>query len=198
MSDYERYGIGKGKTETIIVSGVTDHGDLTGLLDDDHPQYALIDGTRDFTGTVGGIDPVAPTDFVTKQFLEDAIADASLSGVVVEDTNTTAIALQERRHTTTRSAFTTASRMTIDFDRLRNSGVTFEWNQVAIAGGAEVRLRNETDGNNIVPPQTVSTIGTKKVQVGSLPSGTKVVAVQHRRTSPPGRVTMEGAILFFG
>jgi hypothetical protein len=26
--------------------GVTDHGDLTGLADDDHPQYALTDGTR--------------------------------------------------------------------------------------------------------------------------------------------------------
>lgn len=30
--------------------GVTDHGALTGLSDDDHPQYVLADGTRTITG----------------------------------------------------------------------------------------------------------------------------------------------------
>jgi hypothetical protein len=33
-------------------AGVTDHGALTGLTDDDHVAYALADGTRDFTGDV--------------------------------------------------------------------------------------------------------------------------------------------------
>lgn len=32
-------------------SGVTDHGALTGLSDDDHTQYILVAGTRAFTGT---------------------------------------------------------------------------------------------------------------------------------------------------
>jgi hypothetical protein len=32
--------------------GVTDHGALTGLGDDDHTQYALVDGSRAFTGGV--------------------------------------------------------------------------------------------------------------------------------------------------
>ncbi len=32
------------------ISVVTDHGDLTGLLDDDHPQYLLTNGTRAVTG----------------------------------------------------------------------------------------------------------------------------------------------------
>jgi hypothetical protein len=31
---------------------VTDHGNLTGLLDDDHPQYVLVDGTRAMTGAL--------------------------------------------------------------------------------------------------------------------------------------------------
>ncbi len=37
-------------------AGVTDHGALTGLLDDDHTQYILVDGTRAFTGnqSIGG------------------------------------------------------------------------------------------------------------------------------------------------
>jgi len=34
------------------VGGVSDHGALTGLADDDHTQYSLVDGTRDFTGDV--------------------------------------------------------------------------------------------------------------------------------------------------
>ncbi len=34
------------------VAGVSDHGELTGLLDDDHPQYLLVDGTRAMSGTL--------------------------------------------------------------------------------------------------------------------------------------------------
>lgn len=39
-------------------TGITDHGDLTGLLADDHPQYLLTDGTRTFTGnqSLGGFN----------------------------------------------------------------------------------------------------------------------------------------------
>ncbi len=33
-------------------SGVTDHGNLAGLTDDDHTQYLLIDGTRSMTGSI--------------------------------------------------------------------------------------------------------------------------------------------------
>lgn len=31
---------------------ISDHGNLSGLLDDDHTQYSLVDGTRDFTGDI--------------------------------------------------------------------------------------------------------------------------------------------------
>lgn len=33
-------------------NSVTDHGNLTGLLDDDHPQYLLVSGTREMTGNL--------------------------------------------------------------------------------------------------------------------------------------------------
>ena len=36
----------------ITGGGVTDHGALTGLTDDDHTQYLLINGTREMTGTL--------------------------------------------------------------------------------------------------------------------------------------------------
>ena len=35
-------------------TGTDDHGSLGGLADDDHTQYVLVDGTRDFTGNVTG------------------------------------------------------------------------------------------------------------------------------------------------
>lgn len=43
------------------VAGVTDHGALTGLADDDHTQYSLVDGTRAFTGTILLPDTDPPT-----------------------------------------------------------------------------------------------------------------------------------------
>jgi hypothetical protein len=37
--------------------GITDHGLLNGLSDDDHPQYILVDGSRAFSSTVAGVMP---------------------------------------------------------------------------------------------------------------------------------------------
>lgn len=39
-------------TAYVDAAVITDHGALTGLGDDDHTQYALVDGTRSFTGNV--------------------------------------------------------------------------------------------------------------------------------------------------
>lgn len=40
------------KLDGIAPGAVADHGALTGLPDDDHPQYLLIDGTREMTGSL--------------------------------------------------------------------------------------------------------------------------------------------------
>jgi hypothetical protein len=59
--------------------GVTDHGLLTGLTpDDDHPHYVLADGTRGFSGTVSGVDPVDSDDLTTKNYVDTQ--DTSISG----------------------------------------------------------------------------------------------------------------------
>jgi hypothetical protein len=61
--------------ELATISGgiVQDHGGLTGLGDDDHTQYILVDGTRAFTNTVGGVTPVAGADLTTKDYVDLAI-----------------------------------------------------------------------------------------------------------------------------
>lgn len=73
------------RTSTAVASNtgfVSDHGSLSGLSDDDHTQYALINGTRAFTGTVGGIDPSASSDLATKNYV-----DTYGAGTSIEDTD---------------------------------------------------------------------------------------------------------------
>lgn len=53
--------------DAVAVSGgVTDHGSLTGLDDDDHAHYSLVDGTRWFTGNTGIDTSGANTSFTLK------------------------------------------------------------------------------------------------------------------------------------
>ena len=52
-----------------------DHGEIAGLGDDDHTIYSLADGTRAFTGVVGGISPTAHPHLATKEYVDDAIGD---------------------------------------------------------------------------------------------------------------------------
>jgi hypothetical protein len=64
----------KSYVDTAVgVSGAIDHGNLNGLDDDDHPQYSLADGTRAFTGVVGGINPTANDHLTTKQYVDGLV-----------------------------------------------------------------------------------------------------------------------------
>jgi len=63
---------------TIINQIITDHGELTGLGDDDHTQYILEDGTRAFSGTVSGIYPTEIDHLTTKEYVDEV---TSTSGI---------------------------------------------------------------------------------------------------------------------
>ncbi len=54
----------------VGIAGTNDHGGLTGLGDDDHPQYILADGTRAFTGPVEGAEPTASGHLTTKNYVD--------------------------------------------------------------------------------------------------------------------------------
>ena len=68
------------------ISGSTiDHGNISGLLDDDHPQYSLVSGTRDYTGIVQYDDDKTftnDTDIVAKKYVDDSITTATASGAI--------------------------------------------------------------------------------------------------------------------
>ena len=59
--------------------GVTDHGALTGLADDDHTQYVLVNGTRVMTGDLT-INKVGPK-FIAKP------TDSDSPALILEDTS---------------------------------------------------------------------------------------------------------------
>jgi len=54
-----------------------DHGALQGRGDDDHTQYTLADGTRAFTGVVGGVSPTLDAHLATKGYVDSLIQGLS-------------------------------------------------------------------------------------------------------------------------
>jgi hypothetical protein len=75
---------------STAASGVTEHGELSGLADDDHTQYVLADGTRAFTGTVAGITPTASAHLATKGYVDANSGGGGGSGeILISDTPST-------------------------------------------------------------------------------------------------------------
>jgi len=131
------------------VAGVTDHGDLTGLLDNDHPQYLLRNGTNDMLGNLdmGGnnivdvnlVDGIDVTAHASRHLPSgaDAITTASAVGLTPSSTNTTGTAnsLARSDHTHQVTGFSTATflqRFTFQADQFDNP-VTANWAINALA-----------------------------------------------------------------
>jgi len=64
----------------ISSGGASDHGALTGLGDDDHPQYVLVDGSRGFSAAVSGVDPTISGHLATKGYVDSS--DIAYSGAI--------------------------------------------------------------------------------------------------------------------
>jgi DUF4097 and DUF4098 domain-containing protein YvlB len=65
---------------TLSGSIVLDHGGLTGLEDDDHTQYILVNGTRAFSATVSGVTPTVSGHLATKGYV-DALIGTVMEGI---------------------------------------------------------------------------------------------------------------------
>lgn len=68
---------------------VADHGSLVGLLDDDHPQYPTVNGSRGFSQPVSGRNPLEEYDLSTRKYVDDRTQFASTvnSGIAYFDSN---------------------------------------------------------------------------------------------------------------
>lgn len=67
--------------EWDTVSGISSHGQLTELTNDDHIQYVPTNADRGFTSTVSGIEPLEDYHLTTKQYV-DSLIDPTVSGSV--------------------------------------------------------------------------------------------------------------------
>jgi hypothetical protein len=65
-------------TMTFTADQAADHGNLGGLGDDDHTHYSLVNGTRAFSGVVGGVTPTSAVHLTTKSYVDTA--DTTISG----------------------------------------------------------------------------------------------------------------------
>lgn len=72
-----------GEISTVAGSIITDHGALTGRDDDDHTLYTLVDGTRAFTDTVGGVTPNNGSDLTTKDYVDALVNGLSWQEPVI-------------------------------------------------------------------------------------------------------------------
>lgn len=89
-------------TPQITISGtagVTDHGALTGLLDDDHTQYILVDGSRGFTATVSGVDPTQDYHLATKSYVDAGGMDRHGRQAVANGASTVTVNFATLGHT---------------------------------------------------------------------------------------------------
>lgn len=129
-------------------TAVSDHGSLTGLLDDDHPQYLLVSGTRAMTGpldmggqqitNVGNVDGVDVSSHVARHAFNGA--DPLLSGTPstitdstnAEGINNTQVSRVDHQHAhgargggTQHAAVTTSvNGFMIASDKLKLDGIT--------------------------------------------------------------------------
>lgn len=74
---FDRYGVLKGGGG----GGVTDHGALSGLGDDDHTQYVRVDGTRAFTAAPSSNVAATLDNHLIRKAELDALAAAFISAL---------------------------------------------------------------------------------------------------------------------
>lgn len=66
-------------SQWVPINVLGDHGTLSGLLDDDHTQYILVNGSRAFTSPVGGVTPTGSNQLATKGYVDSAIGGPYVS-----------------------------------------------------------------------------------------------------------------------
>jgi hypothetical protein len=136
-------------------SGVSDHGLLTGLLDDDHTQYILVNGSRGFTNTVSGISPVMNYDLTTKGYVDDEIANLLSDAVTITGTQTVT---GDKTFDNTLTTF--LGDVFFDGITITLSGTTFNTESSAVFNYDNTSTINNEGDTNYLTGSTVTFSGT--------------------------------------
>jgi hypothetical protein len=176
--------------------GVSAHGDLTGLSNDDHMQYLLVDGTRSMTGNlnlgtnnitnVGTVDGVDVSAHAARHLPSgaDPLATAAASGLNASSTNTEGIAnsLARSDHTHAITGFQPSDTDLTALAGLSTTGLvvrtgagTAATRSIAVGSGLSL-----TNADGVAGNPTISLQGNNTAATGTLSSWTLVSGTRYR------------------
>lgn len=69
-----------------FIQAAIDHGNLLGRSDDDHTQYALVNGNRAFSAAISGVSPSSDSHLATKGYVDALIQGISWQEAVLNKT----------------------------------------------------------------------------------------------------------------
>ena len=83
----------------VRLGTIVDHGNLTGLGDDDHLQYVPTDASRGFSNTVSGIDPTQDYHLATKWYVDQGGIDRKGRQAIANGASQVNVAFADLGHT---------------------------------------------------------------------------------------------------
>ncbi len=128
----------------INVAGI-DHGGLTGLGDDDHAQYTLADGTRDFSGKVEyntSFTFTSPNELISKKYADDLFAGTEWQDSCIDRRTTPPAHAAGERYLVIATA--TGDWTGHENEIAESDGAA--WSYTAPTTGMKVAIDDETDG----------------------------------------------------
>ncbi|MDP2496993.1 MAG: hypothetical protein Q8W44_03275 [Candidatus Palauibacterales bacterium] len=188
-------------------TGVSDHGNLSGLMDDDHPQYVLdrdsilsVDSTGNFVG-VNRSDPITGADVFTVH--SDATSDGIYGGMYVNTAGSGAWPFYGYATggsstmwtyydggTESWHVYNRDERLTVGSDGNVGIGTTGSSSRLAVlnstdAGYAgEFVVDNSSNPNKALYAETVGSGEALRVNVASSTNSNDALFVRHRGTGP--------------
>jgi hypothetical protein len=170
-----------GSRVTITQAAQTDHGALTGLADDDHTQYYLVNGTRgavaNFTsGTISGITDLAVADGGTgasdaataRTNLDAQQADATLTSIAALGTAADRYLYTTGVDTWAEGAITTAGRNLLDDADAAAQRSTLGLGTMATQAANNVNIDGGTIDGTAVNATTLSASGVTNLDAGTV------------------------------
>jgi hypothetical protein len=123
-------------------ASTSDHGNLSGLLDDDHPQYMPVDASRAFTQPVSGQDPILDNHLATKIYVDTEVASVSAGGGEDNDYEN---GTSESQSSTTSTTFQQKVRLTTTSLSAGNYMLMWyaEGRNVDVADAIEMRIQED-------------------------------------------------------
>lgn len=165
--------------DVSTLNGALDHGALTGLGDDDHTQYILVNGTRAFTGdqSLGGFkitnlaNPVAGTDAVNLQTLQ-AYQEGLKPKQAVRVATTTSINLSSAPATIDGVTLVSGDRVLVKDQAAPAENGIYIFNGAASAMTRAVDMDSLTPIDEVNGAYTFAQEGTANAGKGFVQSGT--------------------------